>query len=153
VTRVADAGDNAARAIIDGGRYLTVATADANGVPWASPVWYAPHEYREFLWVSRPAARHSRNIAARPQVGLVIFDSTVPPGTGQAVYADAVAEELPDSERERSIAIYSRRSQCAGAGEWRPKQVSADAPVRIYRARVERLFVVDGDDRRVPIAP
>ena len=142
-----------ARRIIDSNAYMTLATADARGRPWASPVWYAPREYREFLWVSRPDARHSRNIAARPQVGLVIFDSTVPPGTGQAVYADAVAEELPDSEHERAIAIYSRRSESAGAGEWRPKQVSADAPVRMYRARVEQLFVVDGDDRRVPIEP
>ena len=141
-----------ARRIIDANAYVTLATADASGRPWASPVWYAPHDYRELLWVSRPQARHSRNIAARPQVGLVIFDSTVPPGTGQAVCADAVAEELPDAERERAIAIYSRRSRAAGASEWRPSEVSGEAPARMYRARIEQMFVVDGDDRRVPVA-
>jgi hypothetical protein len=35
-----DAG-SAAREIVDRNRYLTVATADAAGRPWPSPVWYA----------------------------------------------------------------------------------------------------------------
>src|SRR5215211_8649700 len=75
-----------AKAIIDGNSYMTLGTADAAGVPWASPVWYAPASYREYFWVSRPSARHSQNIAVRPQVGVVIFDSTVPISTGKAVY-------------------------------------------------------------------
>ena len=49
-----------ARAIIDAGRYMTLATADADGLPWASPVWFAPAGYREFFWVSDPEARHTR---------------------------------------------------------------------------------------------
>jgi hypothetical protein len=52
-----------ARAVIDGNRFMALATADGNGVPWASPVWYAPKDYRDFLWVSDPEARHSRNLA------------------------------------------------------------------------------------------
>ena len=32
---------------------MTLATADADGVPWASPVWYAPDGYSELLWVSQ----------------------------------------------------------------------------------------------------
>jgi Pyridoxamine 5'-phosphate oxidase len=80
-----------ARAIIDGNGYMTLGTADADGLPWASPVWCAPASYREFFWVSRPCARHSQNIAARPDVGIVIFDSTVPISTGKAVYLAARA--------------------------------------------------------------
>jgi pyridoxamine 5'-phosphate oxidase-like protein len=58
-----------ARTIIDGNRYMTLGTADESGVPWVSPVWYAPAGYRELIWVSSPEARHSRNVATRPQVG------------------------------------------------------------------------------------
>jgi nitroimidazol reductase NimA-like FMN-containing flavoprotein (pyridoxamine 5'-phosphate oxidase superfamily) len=73
-----------AQDVIDRNRYLTLATADQTGQPWASPVWYAHTGYKEFFWVSSPDARHSRNIAARPQVSIVIFDSSLPPDTTQA---------------------------------------------------------------------
>lgn len=69
----------AARALIDRSQYLTLATGDAAGRPWVSPVWFAHEDYREFLWVSRPDARHSLNIEARAAVALVVFDSTVAP--------------------------------------------------------------------------
>jgi len=39
-----------ARSIVDSNRYMTLATADEHGMPWASPVWYAPEEYRELFW-------------------------------------------------------------------------------------------------------
>jgi hypothetical protein len=37
-----------ATAIVDGNSYMTLATADAAGRPWATPVWYAPASYREY---------------------------------------------------------------------------------------------------------
>jgi nitroimidazol reductase NimA-like FMN-containing flavoprotein (pyridoxamine 5'-phosphate oxidase superfamily) len=56
-----------ARTIIDSSRYMTLGTADETGLPWVSPVWYAPAEYRQFFWVSSPEARHSRNLMTRPR--------------------------------------------------------------------------------------
>ena len=91
-----------ARTIVDNNSYMTLSTADADGLPWASPVWYATESYRQFFWVSKPGARHSRNIVVRPEVGIVIFDSTVPISTGKAVYMAARAEEVtaaPEIER------------------------------------------------------
>jgi hypothetical protein len=41
--------------------------------------------YREFFWVSSPDSTHSRNLAGRPDVSIVIFDSSVPISTGQGV--------------------------------------------------------------------
>jgi hypothetical protein len=52
-----------ARSIVDSNLYLTL--ADAEGRPWASPVWFAHEDYRDFLWVSRPESRHSRNVEIR----------------------------------------------------------------------------------------
>ena len=66
-----------------------LATADAAGRPWPTPVYYATAGYQKFVWVSRPDARHSRNVEERPDVGIVVFDSRVPINAGQAVYMDA----------------------------------------------------------------
>ena len=145
-----DAGATA-REIVDRNRYLTLATADAAGRPWASPVWYAHDEYRAFLWVSRPDARHSANIGERPDVGLVIFDSTVPGGGAAGLYAEAVAEEVGAAEREAAIAIFSARSVATGLRGWDAGDVGGDAAHRLYRATASGLYLLDAGDRRVPV--
>ena len=107
--------DEIARDILDGTSYVVLATADAEGLPWASPVWFAQEDYREIFWVSYPGARHSQNIAARAHVGLVVFDSTVPAGSGQAVYMAAIAEQVKEPTAiEHGIAVYSRVSTSKG---------------------------------------
>jgi nitroimidazol reductase NimA-like FMN-containing flavoprotein (pyridoxamine 5'-phosphate oxidase superfamily) len=63
--------------IVADNRYLTLATADGEGRPWATPVWFAADGLTTFCWVSRPGARHSVNITLRPRVAFVVFDSTV----------------------------------------------------------------------------
>ena len=107
--------DDIARAILDGASYVVLATADTDGVPWASPVWFAMEGYRELYWVSYPGARHSENIAVRPQIAMVVFDSTVPPGTGQGAYMTATAEQLTDlAAIEHGLGVFSRESCARG---------------------------------------
>ena len=139
-----------ARAVIDANSYMTIATADRAGQPWPSPVWYAHATYREFFWVSSPAARHSRNLADRPEAGIVIFDSQVPAGQAQAVYLTATADEVPADELTGSIDVYSARSLALGLHRWAPGDVRAPARLRLYCASVTELFVIDGFDRRIP---
>jgi Pyridoxamine 5'-phosphate oxidase len=69
-----------ARSTIDSNRYMTLGTADRDGLPWVSPVWYASVDYREFFPGCPPSTRerHSRNVMERPEVSIVIFDSQVP---------------------------------------------------------------------------
>jgi pyridoxine/pyridoxamine 5'-phosphate oxidase len=136
------------RALVDANAYMTLATADADGRPWASPVWFAHRGYREFLWVSRPDTRHSRNVAERTDVGLVIFDSTVPIGTGVAVYAEARAEPAVDAD---AIEVFSGRSVGQGGSAWTLADVSDDARLRLYRATASALFLLDEHDRRVQV--
>jgi len=140
-----------ARQIIDSNKYLTLTTADSAGQPWASPLWYAHEDYTSFLWVSRPDARHSRNIAARATVSAVIFDSTVAAGQAQAVYLEALAEELGGAECDRAIAVFSNRSQSLGFSEWRTADVTAPAPHRLYRASATASFILAPDDQRLPV--
>ncbi len=52
--------------------------------------------------MSDPEARHSRNIAARPQVAIVIFDSHEA-GGWKAVYVSATAGEVTGADVERGI--------------------------------------------------
>ena len=62
--------NNLARTIIDSNRYMALGTADTDGRPWVSPVWFASEDYKHFHWVSSPDARHSQNVAARPEVAI-----------------------------------------------------------------------------------
>jgi nitroimidazol reductase NimA-like FMN-containing flavoprotein (pyridoxamine 5'-phosphate oxidase superfamily) len=137
-----------ARAIVDANRYMTLATADGDGNPWASPVWYAPVEYREFLWVSSPEARHSRNIAARPQLAIVIFDSHQP-GGWNALYLTAVAEQLEDVDE--GIEIFSRHGESQGLRRWTRDDVIPPARHRLFRASVAERFLLDPHDQRLPV--
>jgi nitroimidazol reductase NimA-like FMN-containing flavoprotein (pyridoxamine 5'-phosphate oxidase superfamily) len=120
----------AAKAIVDSNRYMTLATADENGVPWASPVWFASADNSAFFWVSAPEARHSHNLAARPQVG-VIFDSQVPGGAGQAVYMSATAEEVAGTDIDEGIEIFSRQSEEQALPVWTSDQVLSPRDERL----------------------
>jgi hypothetical protein len=112
--------DATARAIIDANLYMALGTADQDGRPWVSPVYFASSEFREYFWVSSPDATHSRNLAGRPEVGIVSFDSQVPIGGAQAVYMTASADEVTGSERERGIGVFhgGRRSMGPAHGCW-----------------------------------
>jgi nitroimidazol reductase NimA-like FMN-containing flavoprotein (pyridoxamine 5'-phosphate oxidase superfamily) len=152
VKRVADASADSARAIIDAGRYMTLATADADGTPWPSPVWYAPAGYSELLWVSDPQARHSRNLAARPQLAIVIFDSTVTPGQGQAVYMAAEAAQVPEAGLDAAVRVFSEHSVAQGLDPWTDED--ARSRLRFYRAVVSEHWMLGAErDERVPVSP
>jgi hypothetical protein len=142
-----------ARRLVASNRYMTLATADADGRPWASPVWFAPTGDAAFLWVSDPESRHSRNIAARPEVAIVIFDSTVPVGGAEALYCDAVAEQLAGPALEEGIAAFSWHSEAGGAKAWGLDDVSPPARHRLYRATVTASSVLGPGDRRLPLSP
>jgi hypothetical protein len=122
-----------ARDIIDANLYMTLGTADHDGRPWTTPVYYACADYAEFYWVSSPEATHSRNLAVRPQLSIVIFNSQVPPYSGQAVYLSAVAAELTGDDLARGLAVYPGESW-RGASDVTLEQVSPPAPYRLYRA-------------------
>jgi pyridoxine/pyridoxamine 5'-phosphate oxidase len=141
----------AAREIIDSNQYMTLATADANGRPWASPVWFAHESYTRFVWVSKPQARHSRNLLTRPQAGIVIFDSTVTMGGGRAVYLEAAAELLEEDDAEHYIDIFSRRSQQLGGAEWSVEEIRPPAPLRLYRASASAHFLLGENDERIAV--
>ena len=143
---------DAAGEIIRRNRFLVLGTADEDGVPWVSPVWFATADGREFLWASAPEARHSRNLAARPEIGVVIFDSTAPPAAAQAFYASAVAEQVDGDAVDRALEVYSGHSVAQGLAAWTAAGVTAPARHRLYRATLQECFVLRARrDRRVAV--
>lgn len=146
--------DNA-RGIVDASRYLVLATADAEGRPWSTPVYFAHVEYREFFWVSAPDVTHSRNIAVRPEVGIAVFDSSAGIGTGQGVYMSARAAELVDrAASESALEVFSRRSLGHGCRVWTLDDVRGDSGMRLYRAvaGTHSMLAKDGrPDHRVTV--
>jgi putative heme iron utilization protein len=143
--------ESAARAVLDANRYMTLGTADEEGVPWVSPVWFATSDQREFFWVSSPEARHSRNIAARPQVSIVIFDSQVVPGSAEAVYMSAVAGQVAD-DVDAGLEIFNARGEAQGLRPWTRDDIQAPAKHRLYRAVASEQFLLGPRDERIPLA-
>ena len=135
---------------------MVLGTADEAGSPWVSPVYFAVSDYTDFYWVSLPDAQHSRNLAARPEVSIVVFDSSVPIGTGQGVYMSARAEELAGDELERGIEVFSRRTLEHGGKAWTAESVRPPAPHRFFRASATQHWMLDKDakpgDRRTPVS-
>ena len=148
---------NLARNIIDSILYMVLGTADELGQPWVSPVYFAAENYREFYWMSSPGVTHSRNILVRPQVSIVIFDSQIGVGMGQAVYMSAVAQELTGVELERGIQIYNGRFPNPAEHGVRligGEDVREPAPYGLYRAIANEHWVLDPKsrpDHRTPV--
>lgn len=129
-----------AREIIVANKYLTLSTADSTGLPWVTPVYFTPDDDGRFLWVSSPSARHSSNIAARPEVAAVVFDSTVPIGGGRAVYFSAVAGLVPAEEIDAATAVFvARFDELAGIAV---DELRSPGDLRLYRSDVTECSVL-----------
>jgi hypothetical protein len=131
------------RNVVDANAYMVLGTADASGRPWVSPVFYAADEYRDFYWISSPDVTHSRNIAVRPDVSIVIFDSRAAVGTGAAgaVYMAASATEIPQAELDETLAgapSFARH----GGRDFPLVDLRPPAPYRLYRATVTERSVL-----------
>jgi nitroimidazol reductase NimA-like FMN-containing flavoprotein (pyridoxamine 5'-phosphate oxidase superfamily) len=131
-----------ARKIIDANAYMALGTADENGHPWVSPVWFATEDYLQLYWLSSPEARHSRNLEARRQVAIAIYDSSRAPGTAEAVYISGLARELTGDELERGIELYDRVSQRDIQRAWALSDVQPPSLFRLYRATASEHFVL-----------
>ena len=125
------------RSVIDDNVYMVLGTADQTGRPSAAPVFYVADAYRELYWISSPEVTHSRQLARRPEVGIVIFDSRAPVGLGneRAVYLAATAAEVAPEDLERTLAEFPGFAHRGGRDRG-PADLSPPAAYRLYRATV-----------------
>ncbi|GAB1824547.1 pyridoxamine 5'-phosphate oxidase family protein [Herbidospora sp. RD11066] len=126
-------------------RYLVLATADQQGRPWATPVFFAPDGEDRLYWVSSPDSRHSRNLAERPDVAITVFDSHVPVGGAEALYLEAVAGVADDP----FVALAALNARLPAGKELTDDDLAPDGPLVAYRADVREHFVlIRGGDAR-----
>ena len=150
-----------AREILDGVRYIVLGTIDEDGRPRTSPVFFTPHGYEHLYWVSHPGTHHSANLARDDRVSGVVFDSTLPPIGGRAVYVTGVAREIPDEELETHLPVAFDPERRGGRAFARDELAGSD-DLRLWVLDVDSWEVHigaghpelgTGRDRRVPVDP
>lgn len=132
-----------ARNVLAENRYAVIASAVAGGQPWATPVWFAYDGLDRLLWISSPRARHSRLIAANPQVAITVFDTSRASGRATAFYATGRAGECPDNGLEEALALYNQRSQQQQFGTLTRADLSGDP--RLFTVTICHAWVLEQD--------
>lgn len=124
-------------------KYMTLATADHEGQPWNTPVFFAYDGKSTFYWGSRPDAQHSQNVALNERGFIVIYDSTVAPSHGEAFYAQVRCEEIDEiAEIEAAIDLLHARF---GEPYMTPADVQGSGEHRLYKAKVKKAWIKDPD--------
>jgi hypothetical protein len=144
-----------AKEIVDKIEYIDLATVTKSGEPWCSPVWFVKDDQYNFYFYSPKKSQHAENIRDNGRGFVVIYDSTVPEGTGFGVYMTAKVSELaevPDIEIAiKWIFVKKPRKKI-------PEDFMGEAPRRIYKVTPDQIWVNDAElinglylDYRVPI--
>lgn len=120
--------------------YATVATSSKAGKPWNSPVAGFWDDDYNLYWFSDKESVHSRNIRENEDVFIVVYDSTMPEGTGEGVYIEATAYEVTEpGEIEQVVGLQKGDMRCEA------HQVSGDAIHRFYKAVPKNAWVNDDE--------
>jgi nitroimidazol reductase NimA-like FMN-containing flavoprotein (pyridoxamine 5'-phosphate oxidase superfamily) len=128
-------------------RYLVLGTADAEGRPWVTPVFYAADGEHRVLWVSSADSRHSRNISVRPAVAVTIFDSHAPVGEAEAIYLEATAGRVSDDAV--AAALERLNTRLPAGHHLGPEDIAPAGPLQVYQATIAQHFVlIRGGDAR-----
>jgi uncharacterized protein YhbP (UPF0306 family) len=141
--------DSDANWLIENLVHMVLATADADGKPWVSPVFFAHDQELNLYWVSDKKAKHSQNVRQRPEVAIVIFGKA-PSGEIEALYIDAVAHQLKRPEElEKGILTFKKRQQSPKFTTNSAADVTGDACWRMYTAEPKAMSKrADGTDER-----
>jgi Pyridoxamine 5'-phosphate oxidase len=138
--------EEVARNLIDTNRYMALGTVDPDGRSRVSPVYYAPDGYSIFYWISSPDSHHSRNLAERSDISMVIFESAAPIGAGRAVYLKARGAQVPDDELDQHVEV-ACRARFPEQEVFPHEKLRTPASLRLYRAHVvEHSIHVPGRD-------
>jgi nitroimidazol reductase NimA-like FMN-containing flavoprotein (pyridoxamine 5'-phosphate oxidase superfamily) len=135
-----------AKEIIDQIQYVTIASVADDGMPHNTPVFSAYDEDYNFYWGTYKDSQKAKNIRANNNVFLVIYDSTVPSGTGEGVYVKATAYEVTEpDEIKRVYDLLKTRHAPAHFWEW--GAIQADGPIRLYKAVPQQAWMNDDDKK------
>lgn len=135
--------------ILENTQYATIATSNAEGKPWNTPVFFAYDEDGCIYWSSHPESVHSKNIAANPRAFIVVYNSKAAEGEGVGLYVDSTVEMLIDASRI-STALTTLGKRRGRSFEY-PEKFIGEGPQRIYKATPQKMWLnnavkdADGD--------
>lgn len=125
-------------------KYITIASVSDDGQPWNTPVYSAFDKDLNFYWFSDKNSRHSQNVRSNNKVLLVIYDSTVPEGTGEGVYIKATVNEL--NEPDEILAAKAVLDERVGKEKERDADnYMGNAVLRGYKASAVQIWMNDDD--------
>jgi hypothetical protein len=120
--------------LLDASTLCAISTTSRAGRPHVNTAYFAPSPAFDLVWLSDPAARHSRNLAAHPATAIAVYDSSQrwgSPDRGiQLIGFARVAEPRDDAD-----AVY-----CARFAAYEPDAFPA---YRLYRFRPTTLKLFD----------
>lgn len=114
--------------------YITLATVSEDGQPWNSPLYSVFDQDLNFYWGSDFQSVHSENIRKNNKVFCVIYDSTMPEGTGEGVYFTGKAYELPENEIEFNCPIKTK-----------PVNFKGNNIIKIYKVVPDKIWMNDDE--------
>ena len=121
--------------------YITIATCTKKCEPWNSPVYSAFDPNYTFYWVSWAENQHSKNINENENVFVIIYDSTVPEGTGFGVYMKGKAYQLGKNDIVEILKALKLLYQRKNKKPRKPEEFLALFPRRIFKFVPEQVWV------------
>ncbi|OGG30653.1 hypothetical protein A2973_00095 [Candidatus Gottesmanbacteria bacterium RIFCSPLOWO2_01_FULL_49_10] len=134
-----------AQEIIDRNIYCTVATVDADGQPWSTPLFFHYDSEYALYVTSAIDSLHVQNWQVNPRISVSIFDSNTKLKSGNAVYMEAKVAEISIEELPGALEIFYRRTHPLIVDR-QPKGVSdysGTSPRRLFRIIPQHVYVID----------
>jgi uncharacterized protein YhbP (UPF0306 family) len=128
--------ERAALGLLDASTLCAISTVSPRTTAHITTAYFAwDHEF-DIFWLSDPAARHSRNIRARPNTAIAVYDSHQvwgKPDRGIQLFGSA--RQLPMNETAHAESVYAARFPGYATPDLRS--------YRFYRFGTDRLKVFD----------
>lgn len=133
--------------------YVCIASVGPDGQPWNAPVWGCFDDELNLYWASWPKSQHSLNIAQRPDIFVVVYDSGAKREEGSGLYLKMTAKVLTG----RAEIAKARQIRNSDFGEnLQHEPFIGECPRRLYKAVSQKIWqnidaAIDGnfiDSRR-----
>jgi uncharacterized protein YhbP (UPF0306 family) len=128
--------ERAAFGLLDAARLCAISTVSPRATAHVTTVYFVWNQEFDAFWLSDPAARHSRNIRARPSTAIAVFDSRQVWGEpDRGIQLFGKARQLPTNESAHAESLYAPRFSGYATHDL--------GAYRFYQFRTDRLKVFD----------
>jgi nitroimidazol reductase NimA-like FMN-containing flavoprotein (pyridoxamine 5'-phosphate oxidase superfamily) len=134
---------SAVREVFRRNAFCVIATASQAGQPWLSPVFFNYTPRFDLVWESAAAALHSQYLRANPRIAVFLKDPSAK-APARDVYIEATAREVAPEGVAAALDTWQNGPHGhSNRAERRPADYREGKPLRLYEARIDRLYVLD----------